>query len=97
MGIEIGSGHEGGVGLIAGEDEAMSFDGWWGWREREKKSDGLEKGKQILAFFSFLFFGDAKWNMLGGKQIFGKFWVGKKKKTDLFWGKNKNKNKRRQF
>ena len=24
----IGSGHERGVGLIAGEDEAMSFDGW---------------------------------------------------------------------
>ena len=39
---------EGGVGLIAGEDEAMSFDGWWGWREREKKSDGLEKEEQIL-------------------------------------------------
>ena len=44
----IGSGHERGVGLMAGEDEAMSFDGWWGWREREKESDGLEKGKQIL-------------------------------------------------
>ena len=80
------------VAAAAGED------GWWGWREREKKSDGLERGKQILGEKNlskksdFGFGGKkAKWNTLRGKQIFGKFWVWKINEDRFILRKNKNK------
>ena len=86
------------VAAAAGED------GWWGWREREKKSDGLERGKQILGEKNlskksdFGFGGKkAKWNTLGGKQIFGKFCVGKIKEDIYFEEKLKIKIKEDNF
>ena len=72
---------------------AVGGDGWWGWREREKKSDGLERGKQILgkknvSKKSDFGFGGEKakcFNTLGAKKHFWEILGGKNKRRQIYF------------